>query len=341
VTIRTQVALGKDITIDSLFEEGYKSVFLATGAHKSMKLGIPGEEAQGVYPSMRFLTDVSLGKKVKVGPRISVIGGGNAAVDAARVAIRLPGCEAVSIIYRRTRSEMPAYEEEIEQAIEEGVDIQFLAAPTKVISKGGKITGVEYVRMALGDLDASGRRKPVPIEGSEFTMELDTLIAAIGERPDISYITDKDGFEVSPWNTLMADPETQATHREGVFAGGDVVSGPGTVVEAIAAGKRAAESIHAYLAGEPLTREYTVTRPSRCVEPVELTEEEIAQTKRPEMPCLSVPERTNNFREVELGYREREAVREARRCLRCDLDVKTFVKEDHNKEELAKEGVHA
>jgi NADH-quinone oxidoreductase subunit F len=341
VTIRTDVALGTDVTIGGLFAEGYASIFLATGAHKSLKLGIPGEGTKGVLPSMRFLTEVNLGRTVEVGPRVGVIGGGNAAVDAARVARRLPGVEAVSIIYRRTRSEMPAYEEEIEKALEEGIDIQFLAAPTRILSAGGSLVGVECVRMALGELDASGRRRPVPIQGSEYTMELETLIAAIGEQPDLPFITAGDGFELSPWNTLLVDAETLATPRDGIFAGGDAVSGPGTVVEAIAAGKRAAASIDAFLRGRPLARRYTVTRPSLRVEPVELTDEEVALTKRPEMACLAAEERVRNFKEVELGYGLPEAVREARRCLRCDLEVKTQPETTENDEAFTKEEVHA
>ena len=341
VQIQTNVAFGRDMTLEDLHKQGYTSVFLATGAHKSFKLGIPGEETKGIFPSMRFLTDVNLGRHVEVGKRVGVIGGGNAALDAARVAQRLEDCEEVSIIYRRTRAEMPAYEEEIEKALEEGIDIQFLAAPTKVLTENGKLTGIECIRMELGEMDESGRRRPVPVQGSEFTVHLDTLIAAIGEQPDLSFEPEKNGLDVSPWNTIIVDSETLATNREGFFAGGDVVTGPGTVIEALAMGKRAAESIDNYLRGEPLKRKYTVTRPSIFVEPVELTDEEIEETQKPEMPCLRVAERNKNFREVELGYGEKTAVKEARRCLRCDLDVKTETEVDQDGEAYEKEKVHA
>ncbi len=319
--IRTGVAVGKDVSIDDLLTKGYQALFVAVGAHKSLKLGIENEDAEGVLDSMEFLTSVNLGRKVKIGRRVGVIGGGNAAVDAARVARRLKGCEKVAIIYRRTRTEMPAFPEEVDAAIEEGVDIHFLAAPTRVLAKNGKSSAIECVKMKLGDIDKSGRRRPLPIKGSEFTMELDTVIRAIGEQPDLSFLKEGDGLEVSKWNTLVVNPETLATKRKGVFAGGDAVTGPTTVVEAIGAGKMAAQSIDKYLRGENLAREYSVTRPSVYIKPVELTEEEVTDAKRPEMPVLPVDERVHNFKEVELGLSREAAVKEARRCLRCELET--------------------
>jgi NADH-quinone oxidoreductase subunit F len=175
--------------------------------------------------------------------------------------------------------------------------------------------------MKLGDIDASGRRRPIPIDGSEVTMELDTLIPAIGERPDISFFTDKDNLNISKWDTMVADKENLFTNREGVFAGGDLVTGPKTVVDAIAAGKTAAESIEKYLEGKGLKKEYKLSRPSVYVEPVELTEEEIEKAKRPKMPKLTIGSRKKNFKEVELGLAEETAIKEARRCLRCELET--------------------
>ncbi|MCR4404084.1 MAG: NADH-quinone oxidoreductase subunit NuoF [Candidatus Acetothermia bacterium] len=320
VEIKTNTALGREITLDGLFAQGYKAIFIAIGAHKSLKLGLPGEEAEGVLPAMDFLTAVNLGKKVQLGPRVGIIGGGNAAVDAARVARRLLRDGEVTIIYRRTRAEMPAYPEEVEAALEEGIAIEFLAAPVEILSSNGKLEGVKLVRMELGEVDETGRRRPIPIPGSEFTLELDTLIAAIGEEPEIPF---QDGqVRVSKWKTIEVDPETFATGRPGVFAGGDVVSGPGTVIEAIAAGKVAAQSIDSYLRGLPLTREYRLTRPSVYIPPVELSEEEVIQARRPAMPLLRPEERASNFKEVELGLTEEQAIKEARRCLRCDLETK-------------------
>lgn len=324
VNIRTNIRFGKDFSIDDLFKEGYKAIFIGLGAHKGMKLGIPGEDADGVLDSMEFLKAVNLGKKVKTGKRVGIIGGGNAAVDAARVANRLPECEEVTIIYRRTRVEMPAFKEEVDSAIEEGIDIKFLAAPTKILTKNGKLTAIECIQMELGEIDKSGRRRPIPVEGSEFTIELDILIPAISEQPDTGFLTEKDGIKISRWGTIEVEQETLATSREGVFAGGDVVTGPNTVIEAVAAGKLAVESIGKYLRGENLAREYKPTRPSVYIEPVELTEEEIeelSEAKRPEMPNLLAEERIKNFREVSLGFTEEMVIKEARRCLRCDLET--------------------
>jgi len=321
VTVETNRALGRDFSIDDLFKKGYKAVFIATGAHKPMKLNISGENAEGVIQAMDLLKSVNLGNDVKLGERIGIIGGGNAAIDAARVSIRNKKCKKVTILYRRTRKEMPAFEEEIDSALEEGVDIQFLVAPIKVLTHSGKVVGVECIRMKLGDIDSSGRRRPIPIEGSGFEVELDTLIPAIGERPDVSFLGDKSQLKISKWGTIEADDESLLTSQEGVFSGGDVVTGPKTVVEAIAAGKEAAESIDKYLAGKSMDKEYKLNRPSIYVEPVELTEEEIEKATRPKMPKLRVQARQKNFKEVELGITKEMAIKEARRCLRCELET--------------------
>ncbi len=321
VTIKTNTALGRDFSLDDLFNQGYKAVFIATGAHKSMAMKIPGEDAKGVIQAMELLKGVNLGERVQLGERVGIVGGGNAAIDAARVSIRNKNCRKVTILYRRTRKEMPAFAEEIESALKEGIDIQFLVAPVRVLTKTGKVAGVECIRMKLGDLDASGRRRPIPIEGSEFTIKLDTLIPAIGERPDMSFLSNKDKLKTTPWGTLIADPESLLTDREGVFAGGDVVTGPNTVVEAIAAGKTAANSIENYLEGKSLSRQYKLNRPSIYVEPAVLTEEEIEKATRPKMPELSVAARKKNFKEVELGFTKQMAIKEARRCLRCELET--------------------
>ena len=330
VKIKTSITVGKDILFDEILKN-YKAVFIATGAHKSLKLGIPNETADSVLGAMEFLKDINLKKEVKIGKRVGVIGGGNAAVDAARVANRDKDCEKVSIIYRRTRAEMPAFKEEVDAAVEEGINIHFLAAPTKVLTKNGKVTGVECIKMKLGEMDESGRKRPVPIKGSEFVIELDTLIIAIGEQPDIMFLTENKKFEISNRNTIVVNPETFATNVKGVFAGGDVVTGPNTVIEAMSSGKVAAEMIDKYIQGKPLVRKYEVTRPSMYVEPIELTEEEVAEAKRPAMPHLSVSNRINNFNEVELGLSEETALREARRCVRCDLETEEGKKQFEQK----------
>jgi NADH-quinone oxidoreductase subunit F len=326
LTIKTNLTIGKDISIDELFKKGYKAILITIGAHKPLKLGIPDEDVDGVIPSMQFLKSKNLGRKAGIGKRvpvpvrIGIIGGGNSAVDAARIAIRQKECEEVTIIYRRTRAEMPAFKEEIEGAIKEGIGFHFLASPTKIITKDEKLTGVECIRMELGDIDKSGRRLPVPVKGSEFTIDMDAMVVAIGEQPDASFLGKH--IEISKQNRIVVDTETLATNREGIFAGGDAVTGSNTVVDAIATGKLACESIDKFLKGESLKRQYEVTRPSTYIEPVELTDEEIAQAKRPEMPKLSLKQRVNNFKEIELGFTEEMAVKEARRCLRCDLETK-------------------
>jgi NADPH-dependent glutamate synthase beta subunit-like oxidoreductase len=251
-----------------------------------------------------------LGKKVKVGHRVAVIGGGNAAIDAARTALRL-GAKEVTILYRRTRAEMPATPEEVEEALAEGVEINFLTVPSRIISQNGRVE-LESIRMKLGEMDISGRRRPEPVKGSEFAMSFDTVIAAIGQRPEIP---PKFGLHLSRGNTIQVDPDTLATTREGVFAGGDVVTGPASVIEAIAAGRQTAISIDKYLGGQGNIDE-TLALPEGEIASLEEAEEKW----RPQMPILSVEHRINDFNQVELGYSEEMAVEEAERCLRCDLE---------------------
>ncbi|MBA7598445.1 Ferredoxin--NADP reductase [subsurface metagenome] len=322
IEIKTNSELGKDFSLDSLFEEGYKAVFIATGAHKSLKLNIPGEDSKGVLPSMKVLSSINLGKEIEIGKRVGVVGGGNSAVDAARAVLRTGKPESVTIFYRRTVAEMPAFKEEVEAALEEGIEIEFLTAPKNIISEGGNLKGCEFIKMKLGDVDKSGRRRPIPIEGSEFKVEIDTLVVAISEQPDSSYVKKETGLEISKWQTIVVDPETFATYREGVFAGGDVVTGPNTVVDAVASGKITAESIDMFISGREIKREYKITKPSMYIEPVELSEEEVLEANRAQMASLSVDDRKNNFKEVEQGFSEEIVIKEARRCLRCDLETK-------------------
>ena len=321
VKIKTNTRIGQDISFEEL-RNNYRAVFVATGAHVSQKLHIPNEEAKGVMDAMDFLRDVNAyGKDGMTGRVVGVIGGGNAAVDAARVAVRMKGCEKVIIIYRRTQAEMPAFKEEIEAVFEEGVEAKFLTAPVRIIEENGRMTGVECIRMKLGEENESGRRRPVPIEGTEFVIELDSLIVAVGEKPDLGFLKGSIDLKVSKWGTVEACPETMVTNIEGVFAGGDVVTGANTVIDAMGAGKIAAEMIDKYIRGESLIREYKFTRPSIYVPPVELTEQEIEESQRPRIPRLAANKRVNNFDEVDLNMTEEMAVKEARRCLRCDLET--------------------
>jgi NADPH-dependent glutamate synthase beta subunit-like oxidoreductase len=222
---------------------GFQAVFLSTGAHGSMKLNIPGERFRGVLPGVAFLRDINLGKRIELGKKVAVVGGGNVAVDAARSALRL-GAKKVEIYYRRSRNEMPAIPEEVEEAIRDGVKIRFLVSPIKILGKGERVAEMKCVRMKLGEPDESGRKKPIPIEGSGFRVQFDTIIAAIGQRVDRKALK---GLEMNPDGTVRIDPETGETNLKGVFAGGDVVRGPKWAIDAIADGKRGAQSIHEYL----------------------------------------------------------------------------------------------
>ena len=231
---------GKDKEFQKL---GFQAAFLSIGAHRSLSLNIPSEKLRGILPGVEFLRDINLGKKIKIGKKVAVIGGGNVALDVARSAIRL-GSESVEIYYRRSREEMPAIPEEVEEAIREGVKVHLLVSPVKSIGRGEKVTGMECVRMRLGDPDETGRRRPIPIEGSNFRFHADTIIAAIGQRVDRNASKE---FDTHPDGTIRVDPETGETSMKGVFAGGDVVTGPGWAIDAIAAGKKGAKAIHQYL----------------------------------------------------------------------------------------------
>jgi NADPH-dependent glutamate synthase beta subunit-like oxidoreductase/formate hydrogenlyase subunit 6/NADH:ubiquinone oxidoreductase subunit I len=309
VEIRTNTRIE---SVDSLFEQGYDAVFLGLGAHKGTKMGAEGEDSPGVIDGVTFLRQVSLGEKVKVGKKIAIIGGGNAAVDCSRTALRL-GAKEVIIIYRRTRDEMPAAPEEVEEALHEGVKITFLAAPNKVRVKNEHLE-LECLRMKLGEPDASGRRRPIPIEGSEFTSNFDNIIASIGQVPEIP---SQLGVKLGRGDVIKTDTQTLGTSRAGVFAGGDVVTGPASVIEAIAQGRQAASSIDKYLGGSGTIDESLI--PIEKVDPRIGGNGDFADLRKPTMPCLDIKQRLADFTEVELGYTEPTAIEEAKRCLRCDL----------------------
>jgi len=244
VTFKTKVKIGENLDFQKLWKEGYKAVFVAAGAHKCRELRVEGVELEGVIHALDFLSKANSGEKANIGEKVVVIGGGNVAVDSARTALR-QGAKEVKIIYRRSRAEMPAIPWEVSEAEKEGVKIEFLASPKRFIGENGKLKAVECLRMQLGEPDASGRRKPIPIEGSEFTEEADTAILAIGESPDVSFLPEE--VELNPDGTVWINPITMETTMKGVFAGGDVATGPATVIEAVLAGKKAAYSIAKYL----------------------------------------------------------------------------------------------
>ncbi len=250
VELKLNTPINKDYSFDDLLKEGYKAIFLGIGAHTGLKLGVPGEDDfEGFLDCIVLLRRVNLGDTTKPGNKVIVIGGGNSAIDAARTALRT-GCDEVHIVYRRTVKEMPANSWEIEEAEKEGVQISFLAAPVEIIGKNSKVAGMKCIRMKLGKLDASGRRRPVPIEGSEFMIEADVIVPAISQEPDISMLHEGHGLEISRWNSFDINYRTGQTNRPEIFAGGDDVTGPATVIEAIAAGHTAAASMERFLKGE-------------------------------------------------------------------------------------------
>jgi NADH-quinone oxidoreductase subunit F len=300
ISLRYGMVLGRDFSIDSLMEDDFKAVFLATGAHKSRTLGLEGEDCEGVIPSIRFLKAFNLRGEELARGRVAVIGGGNSAIDAARVAIRQKTVESVTILYRRTREEMPAFEEEIEGALVEGIDLQILVSPTAVLTKGNAVTGIRVIKNQLGDRDDDGRRRPVAIAGTETDLPFDTVIVAISEEADAESYADGSWQElgIRKNGTLETNRATLMTRQPGVFAGGDLVTGPNTVIDAIADGKRVALMIDRWLRGEELVR----------------------QADRVESPAVAAVARHRSFDEVELSLSPEDATKEAKRCLRCDLE---------------------
>ncbi len=309
VEIRTNTTFGRDITLEDLRKMGHNAFFLAVGAQESARLGVEGENLNGVLHALDFLRSANLGEKVNLGDSVAVIGGGNVAVDSARTALRL-GAKKVAILYRRSRAEMPAYQPEVEEAEKEGVEIKFLVAPKRILGKNGKAAVIECLKMALGPPDETGRRRPIPIEGSEHTIPVDTVIIAIGQTLDSSTLPEK--IKTSR-RTIIVDPVTFETNIPGVFAGGDAILGPASVIEAIACGKEAAISIHRFLRGEDMR----TGRPEKRIKVEDVPKEGIVKKERKSIPVLPLEKRTENFEEVVLGYTEEMAVEEANRCLSC------------------------
>lgn len=310
VEIRTNTRV---VSLDLLFDLGYKAIFITIGAHQSLRIGIEGEESPGVIDGATFLREVNLGLKPSLGERVAVVGGGNVAIDVARTAARL-GARKVTILYRRTRAEMPANPEEIEQALEEGIEIQYLVTPTRIKRENSHLS-VTCVKMELGEPDDSGRRRPVPIQGSNFNNEFDTLIAAIGQAPQ----TPGDfHVRIGKGSTIQVDPYTLTTNRAGVFAGGDAVTGPATVTEALAAGRLAASRIDDYLQHRyPLPPKEV--RKSLTGDLLPRTIEMIRKISRLEPQILPPEARAKDFGLVEFVYDWQAAVNESRRCLRCGM----------------------
>jgi NADPH-dependent glutamate synthase beta subunit-like oxidoreductase len=324
VEIRLNTRVGRDITLEKL-EKDFDYIYLGSGAHKSQKMNVPGEDLKNVFGGVEFLRDYNAnedgwlkGQKT-LGKNVAVVGGGNSAIDAARVAVRLGA--NVTILYRRLRQDMPAAQEEIKAAEEEGIKIEYLVAPLKIEGAKGKVSSITCQRMTLGDFDASGRKRPVAIAGSEFTLKLDSVIAAIGQVPDMSFIDQKSGIKINRRNCFEVGDEFKSrTENPHYFAGGDAVTGPDTVIGAIAAGHQAADDIDAAIRkanGEP-----AYEKPAREKIDVPLViDEETVETPQMAMPELSGDRRKMDFAEVELGFTIEDAVKEASRCLRCDAEL--------------------
>jgi len=324
VEIRCNTKVGRDIPFAQL-DRDFDYVFLAPGAHKSQRMGAEGENLPGVYGGVEFLRDFNMNESAwmrgekTIGKRVAVVGGGNSAIDAARTALRL-GAE-VTILYRRERQDMPAAEEEIVAAEHEGVRIEYLVAPKSIVGRDGKAVGITCQRMKLGDFDASGRRRPVAIEGSEFTLSVDAVIAAVGQAPDLSFVPEGSGVSVNKWSCFdLQGLSKSMTTSEKYYAGGDAVTGPDTVIRAISAGHQAADDIDSVIRmknGEPA---YVPPKEVEIQIPF-IVDEETEERPQAAMPELSVEKRAGSFAEVELGYSREEAIREAVRCMRCDAEI--------------------
>lgn len=335
VEIKTNTPLGPQLTVNDLFNQGYKAVFIAIGAHKGVSLNIPGEELDGVISGVDFLRRVNLGEKVNLGRRVAVIGGGNTAMDAARTALRC-GAQEVTIVYRRSESEITAAEEEITEAKEEGIIFRMLTSPVAIHGENGKATKLECIQNELGEPDESGRRRPVPVAGSEFTIDVDNVIVAIGQTPDASGLNGV--IELSKRNTIIVGGDSLATNIPGVFAAGDVVTGPATVVDAIGAGKKAASSIDLYLRGEEATVKFNWVSRENVADFPKHAPSVMVTTPRVLGNFIEPEKRITNFGEVALGISPEEARKEAERCLNCSVCsecgecVKACLREaiDHN-----------
>jgi len=322
VEIRYGVQVGKDITFAKIRAD-YDAVFIGVGAQGSMPMGVEGEDQnyEGYISGVRYLLDINLGRDpYPAGKKVVVVGGGNVAIDCVRSSFRI-GKPDVNLVYRRSRAEMPADPVEIKDAEDEEVKFHYLCNPTKIIAKEGKVVGVELIRMELGEPDQSGRRRPVPVKGSEFFIEADIVIPAIGQQLDFSFITEEDGIKATKRNTVVADPEIFETSQPGVFSAGDCVTGPDVLVRATGNGKRAAEKIDLYLKGskvEPSLNEHF--RNLFATLGVYNEKEHIGiigGLHKSHLPMLDPLERRWSFAEVEDGYTTDVAIKEAARCLRC------------------------
>jgi NADPH-dependent glutamate synthase beta subunit-like oxidoreductase len=315
VEIRTGVHVGGDMTFEVLRKQGFRAIFLGIGAQECKRLGIEGEHLEGVYPGVDFLRDVRLGRKISPGPRIAVVGGGNVAMDAVRTVRRI-GARKAFVLYRRTIEDMPADKDEIAECTEEGIEIKTLIAPVRIIGEKGRVKSIECIRMKAGEIDGSGRRPVIPIEGTEFILEVDGVIPAIGQESEWSCLGPDCACTLSEWGTMRVNPLTFQTNEPDVFSGGDAVSGPGTVVEAVEAGKQASISIHRFVNGLGLQEGREQDWSS-----VKIDASGAHSLPRVRMGKIGPSERSGNFKEIALGLLEKDAAAEAERCLSCECEA--------------------
>jgi len=304
-------------SVQKVLKEGYEALFISIGCHKNNSLGIEGEKLEGVVSAIDFLRKMRMDDNDFKGQRVAVIGGGNAAIDSARSALR-SGAKDVYVIYRRSRDEMPAYPEEVKAALEEGINFHYLAIPKRILGTHGKVTGVECCRMKLGAIDDSGRRRPFPIKDSGYLLDVDSVIISVGQSADTSFMDIS--VEINKNATILADCETLATNVPGVFAGGDAVTQPASVIKAIASGRKAAASIDKYLGGEGIIEEQLVSDESTDIDSYSRSE----LVDRAKLQTLPLENRTNSFFEVEYSLSEEEAIRQSKRCLRCDMPIVVY-----------------
>jgi len=310
---------GEDVTLAQLKKEGFGAFLIAIGAHMSSKLRLPGEsDYPQVIDAIEFLKNVALGDRHVPGKKVAVIGGGNVAIDTARTCLRL-GCEEVTIAYRRARTEMPADEEEVEQAEEEGIKLSFLAIPVEITGEDGRVQALKCLRAELVEIEGSTRMSPVPVMGSEYFMDIDAIIPAIGQQIDHQCLVELSDLKWTRRNTIGVNMASMATNIDGIFALGDAVTGPATVIEAIGGGKKAADSIDRYFSGIPQRETPPVPVRRARVDWLDVPASTKMVLKRPEMDLLSIDCRRTMFQQVELGYSENQVREEARRCLRCDI----------------------
>ncbi len=324
VEFKMNTEFGKDITYESLKADGYDAVLLAHGAHKSLSLRVDGEDLEGIISGIDMLRKMELGEEVNLGQKIAVIGGGNVAFDAVRSSTRL-GKEAF-VLYRRTKAEMPANEWEIDEAEEENIALHYLVAPVEIVGENGKVVGIKCVKMELGEPDDSGRRRPVPIEGSEFVMDCDTVIPAVSQKPETELLDGLD-LELTRWDTVVVDELTGQTKKPDIFAMGDAVLGPATVVAAVGDARKVAFSLDKYLSGEPMENAdpWNMTEVQRVVQLEDIDDLEDVEKINREVGYHVEPDvRKTNFEEFAKGITEEQARKEAARCLECGICCECF-----------------